>query len=881
MGDTVKPSKESLDLLKQAADSNKKLSQFQVPQPKVGNPSFQPYINADNAAKADPGALGAGFNSFINQAGLNIPNLPTGNHPIASGIGSFLGYPVNAAEGIAAAGALGLAPEVAVPAGLGLGGFLGSGSQNVRQQLNSGKPFNVGSALTDAAVGAGAMLVPGSQAEALLPRVLGNFGRFGTYGGLGSAASQLASTGQIDPNQAIQQALQFGGLGAAGAFAHATPKETLPEAAPVQPSTELQSSPPLLTGGTAQDIPQLTTTKPYGLLTGDTQTPTAGENGGVILNNAPTGVEVAPQQLSGGNAYETPALPGETITPPERQLTTGGELPTEPTSQQIPLAGTGTKVGQEFYNQGRTVVPTDLGGTLEQTTQGILLKGLGETTTDGQPVNPRNTIPTRTVQGSEGTVPTEPTSGVSPPTENVPKSGPQLNDQGHYDIASLTHPTDANGQEVNQTFVNRTAANRAINNLSLDKETVQPFKVGPKQWALHDQSVLPTEGSTGSVNTKPEGLIPEDNKNLTTGQPVASESSFKTSQGSSYKYKTDENGFTKTTRDKSLHLMHDSTDIGIKPESSRTIFVKPEDTRAISDMLYTHGKPKPSEMYIKDNQLMVRNYTGIEGRNLSEKIIPFSNTPEQGFHPLEFWEDGGKHLGSQISELEKPLTKTNDVSSPVSESLGGNERALINPANPGRGLTPITAEEAVKLGANSEHVNGFKSAIEKNSDLNTATGQSVDYKYEGNITGRTSDYESANLTPVGFFKNKSGSPGVVGVNSEGFPTTHYFEHPSGSKVASTPVVSEKAPIFHYNTSKAERASGVTTKQYRETVQPYSRIKDLVPPDHPAAKELKRIQGLIEKGPSAYGDLKASIKRLKAAGQLDEVLSKMQDVTGAC
>lgn len=157
-------------------------------------------------------------NSFLNQASFNVLNNPAGN-----GVGSTLGRVgggfANAAALVGLLGLTPLAPEVTIPAGLGLAGLLGGGSLEARQQVNqSGTITDPGAVLTQGGIEGALNLIPGSKAAGLGRRLLTDVGVQGGAGLIGDAASQAVRGQSFNPNELLQGGAMGAGMGVLSAL---------------------------------------------------------------------------------------------------------------------------------------------------------------------------------------------------------------------------------------------------------------------------------------------------------------------------------------------------------------------------------------------------------------------------------------------------------------------------------------------------------------------------------------------------------------------------------------------------------------------------------------------------------------------------------------
>jgi len=137
---------------------------------------------------------------------------------------------------------------------------------------------------------------------------------------------------------------------------------------------------------------------------------------------------------------------------------------------------------------------------------------------------------------------------------------------------------------------------------------------------------------------------------------------------------------------------HADTSTGLQPRSYKTIFLDPSAQRQVADVFHrtdvaTRMVPVLDEKGNPTGKLRVvleKDYTYrpvqviggkfIKGEPVTAKAgsvmaeVPYSNTPQKGFHPLEVLKDGmrssvgekgnpGAHFGSKITEVLEKLDK--------------------------------------------------------------------------------------------------------------------------------------------------------------------------------------------------------------------------------
>ena len=130
---------------------------------------------------------------------------------------------------------------------------------------------------------------------------------------------------------------------------------------------------------------------------------------------------------------------------------------------------------------------------------------------------------------------------------------------------------------------------------------------------------------------------------------------FTTERGSTYT--VDSEG--RTTRNKAKRAEH-GNDSGLKPTSDKTVFVSSEAAQEIGMM---QGLNRESEASVsitnKGIKLSWKSGVSEDGKpygKINTKLIPYTDKPEIGKHPVEFWDNGNYHPGSKITKLDSPVT---------------------------------------------------------------------------------------------------------------------------------------------------------------------------------------------------------------------------------
>jgi len=168
-----------------------------------------------------------------------------------------------------------------------------------------------------------------------------------------------------------------------------------------------------------------------------------------------------------------------------------------------------------------------------------------------------------------------------------------------------------------------------------------------------------------------------------TADPVVS---FKTSKGSEYFVDG-----TTTTRNKSYHPEHGSADVGMKPKSSRTVYVGEEAQFEASSALGLNPESQPS-VKIEGDELVVRYKSGRDkNRNLiqREKRFPIFNAPEKGLAPIEFWDGKSVHVGNEITDIRTGSAKPAEM--PVNAETAPQADAATATAVESTNALPVDA----------------------------------------------------------------------------------------------------------------------------------------------------------------------------------------------
>lgn len=192
----------------------------------------------------------------------------------------------------------------------------------------------------------------------------------------------------------------------------------------------------------------------------------------------------------------------------------------------------------------------------------------------------------------------------------------------------------------------------------------------------------PTQPKIGeAVPEAPLPLLEAPKPRPSTGEGQRPAKLFKTALGSQYTLFPDGG----TARIKTPHPGHDPKDVGPKPKSEKTFFIRPEDQKNL-DIMTAQGLPgTPIIAEYKPGVIGVKYTSGPEaGKFIRGTVTKSFDAPEVGLRPVEIWNGGrGFHFGNNIIEVNDP---------PVIEP------SAIPPAAPAADIAPGSTREATALG---------------------------------------------------------------------------------------------------------------------------------------------------------------------------------------
>lgn len=276
------------------------------------------------------------------------------------------------------------------------------------------------------------------------------------------------------------------------------------------------------------------------------------------------------------------------------------------------------------------------------------------------------------------------------------------------------------------------------------------------------------ENTTGFQNNRGNltgrNEIGTEQQRIEPAQPLMEEpvSVFKTSQGSVYQFDG-----TTTVRNKSLHKMHDSSDVGLKSRSEKTIFISPDLATEIG--MWNTGSNSGKKVVLSEGRVYLLSDNSKTGKPGIDKIISdanYSDNPSIGKSPLELWEKDNRgmysnnHPGNKIVEIEPENRK------PVSVSNRDYALGIINKAKvPFNDITPRNTSTAVNFRDSvSPTVNKIIDRSEPKITLKSIAGKVYQKVFDNQHSINSFSKEVGSANP-------SRNPALMAANSRSVPGT--------------------------------------------------------------------------------------------------------------
>lgn len=220
-----------------------------------------------------------------------------------------------------------------------------------------------------------------------------------------------------------------------------------------------------------------------------------------------------------------------------------------------------------------------------------------------------------------------------------------------------------------------------------------------------------------AIPASPLPLLEAPKPRPTTGEGQRPAKLFKTALGSQYTLFPDGG----TARFKTPHPGHDPKDVGQKPKSEKTYFIRPEDQKNL-DIMTAQGLPgTPVIAEYKPGVIGVKYTSGPDaGKFVKGTVTKSFDAPEIGLRPVEVWNGGrGFHFGNNITEVTDPPVITPEAIPPAAPApdiaIGSMREAIaLGPSD----IEAVSSEEQVaaraKIDAKVEKVaEGVRAALSR------------------------------------------------------------------------------------------------------------------------------------------------------------------------
>jgi hypothetical protein len=198
-----------------------------------------------------------------------------------------------------------------------------------------------------------------------------------------------------------------------------------------------------------------------------------------------------------------------------------------------------------------------------------------------------------------------------------------------------------------------------------------------------------------------------------TGEGMRPVKTFKTTFGSEYTIYPDGG----TTRVKTPHPGHPVTDVGLKPKSQKTYFIRPEDHQILDIVQAENPLGSMIIAEYSPGKIGVKYTDGkYAGKFLKDSVVNTFESPEIGLMPLEIWKGGKRtHFGNKITEIsEVPIVEP--VAEPVTSEPTPSEPTVVTAEELSTDATPIGSVEPAPV----EAVESVPAADIPGTDLRSA-----------------------------------------------------------------------------------------------------------------------------------------------------------------
>lgn len=232
------------------------------------------------------------------------------------------------------------------------------------------------------------------------------------------------------------------------------------------------------------------------------------------------------------------------------------------------------------------------------------------------------------------------------------------------------------------------------------------------------QEISPKENGQEKVNSGAENA-PLQNESEIPNETQPSKvgaNGFTTAKGSTYQINDD--GTTtrnKAERDEPGH----EGQKGIQEQSVKTYYVSKEDADKLGEVQTTHPEKRRIEE-LPDGSIGVKYLTGKDAGKFERRtIVKPESKPSVGLHPLEIFEDGKEHFGSEITDIKPQnhgikVEQTGEVGvrepSAVGEGVGGQNKSK-EPAQQSEESQPEEKDQEVTYGTKNEITHNLQEGL--------------------------------------------------------------------------------------------------------------------------------------------------------------------------
>lgn len=212
---------------------------------------------------------------------------------------------------------------------------------------------------------------------------------------------------------------------------------------------------------------------------------------------------------------------------------------------------------------------------------------------------------------------------------------------------------------------------------------------------LNREQAAPVGVKAGQL---PEGTVKVESQMLK-AEPAPVQS-FVTSKGSEYTVHEDGT----TTRNKSIHPEHPG-DEGVKPRSSETFYVTPEQALQLAEVQAQGQKTRLAKT--ADGEWGMQYTEGPNAGKFERRTVTRpSLKPAVGLQPVEVWYGQNKpHFGNEITEVKTGSTETTSAAEPAADQSTTGIAQRVNEARAEAGRTGeiqpgegVSAEEMINRG---------------------------------------------------------------------------------------------------------------------------------------------------------------------------------------